>query len=93
MGAAHVGAYGAASDHAFIAAMLDLPLLDGACDRFAHGLNGRLGEIPVAFGVGARDRTTYLILQSCIALIPSRDTMTAREAVTIRLVFVCYRSN
>jgi len=35
--------------------MLDFPLLDSVCERFAHGLDGRLGEIAVAFGVGACD--------------------------------------
>ena len=39
----------------FIAAMLDFPLLDSLCERFAHGLDGRLGEIAVAFGAGARN--------------------------------------
>ena len=55
MGAAHVRVYGAASHNALIAAMLDFPLLDSACERFSHGLDRRLGEISVAFGVDAHD--------------------------------------
>ena len=55
MGAAHVRPYAAAGGNAFIAAMLDFPLLDSVCERFAHGLDGRLGEIAIAFGVGACD--------------------------------------
>jgi hypothetical protein len=44
-----------AGSNAFIAAMLDFPLLDSLCERLAHGLDGRLGEIAVAFRAGARD--------------------------------------
>ena len=55
MGAPHMGPYGAAGGNAFIAAVLDFPLLDSVCERFAHGLDGRLGKVAVAFWVGACD--------------------------------------
>ena len=55
MGAAHVRPYHAARGNAFIAAMLDFPLLDSVRERSSHGLDGRLGEVAVAFGIGARD--------------------------------------
>ena len=55
MGAAHVRPYRAASDNAFIVAMLDFPLLDSAGECFTHGLDSGLGEIALAFGVGACD--------------------------------------